>query len=105
MMLGLTNAPAIFQTMMNNIFWDLISDRVICVYIDNILIYTKDLETHQKIAKKVLWHLQKHRLCLKYNKCEFEKTQIEYLGLIIGEEIVEMDPVKIAGVMDWPVPT
>lgn len=68
--------------MMNNIFHDLISEGVICIYINNILMYTKDHETHWQVTEEVLWQLQEHGLYLKHEKCEFEKTQIEYLGLI-----------------------
>ena len=53
----------------------------------------------------MLAHLRKHKLYLKAEKCEFEKTRIEYLGLIISQNSVEMDPAKIAAVVDWPAPT
>jgi hypothetical protein len=53
----------------------------------------------------VLGRLAKHELFLRPEKCEFEKTKIEYLGLIISENHVEMDPVKVAGVAEWPEPT
>jgi hypothetical protein len=52
----------------------------------------------------VLKHLRLHRLYLCPGKCEFERTRIEYLGLIVSQGKVEMDPIKAAGVMDWPVP-
>jgi hypothetical protein len=47
----------------------------------------------------------KHKLCLRLEKCKFEKTEIEYLSVIISDNKVEMDPVKIAGVVDWPMPS
>jgi hypothetical protein len=84
MMFGLTNSPATFQTMMNDIFQDLVSEGVVCVYLDDILIFTKDLDEHQKVVRKVLDRLQEYRLFLRPQKCEFEKTRIEYLGLIIS---------------------
>jgi hypothetical protein len=62
MLYGLTNSPATFQTMMNDIFKDLISHRVICVYIDNILIFMKDLAEHCKIIWEVLDVLCKHKI-------------------------------------------
>jgi hypothetical protein len=104
MMFGLTNSPATFQTMMNDIFQDLISEGVVCVYLDDILIFTKDLDEHRKVVRKVLDQLREHKLFLRPEKCEFEKTKIEYLGLIISENKVEMDPVKVAGVAEWPTP-
>ena len=104
MFFGLTNSPATFQTMMNNMFTNMISEGVVVVYLDNILIFTKDLEEHCWITHRVLGRLAEHQLYLQPEKCEFEKTRIEYLGLIILENKVEMDPVKIAGVAEWPEP-
>jgi hypothetical protein len=92
----LTNSPATFQTMMNDIFSDMISEGVVVVYLDDILIFTKDLDEHCRITQWVLRRLAEHELYLRPEKCEFEKTQIEYLGLIISENRVEMDPVKVA---------
>jgi hypothetical protein len=77
---------------------------VVCVYIDNILIFGKDLEEHCQIVKEVLELLRKNKLCLCHDKCEFERTCIEYLGLIISDGKVEIDPVKVAGVAEWPKP-
>jgi Reverse transcriptase (RNA-dependent DNA polymerase) len=70
----------------------------------DILIFTKTLAGHQRILQLVLERLRLHRLYLRPEKCEFERTRIEYLGLIVSQGKVEMDPVKVAGVMDWPVP-
>jgi hypothetical protein len=105
MFFGLTNSPATFQTMMNDIFTDMISEGVVVVYLDDILIFTKDLEEHCRITHQVLGRLAEHQLYLRPEKCEFEKTRIEYLGLIISENRVEMDPVKVAGVAEWPEPS
>jgi len=104
MMFGLTNAPATFQTMMNDIFGDLIAEGKICIYLDDILIFSQNLAEHRKVTRMVMERLQKHKLFLKHEKCEFEKDQVEYLGVIISEGKVEMDPVKVAGVAEWPVP-
>jgi hypothetical protein len=105
MFFGLTNSPTTFQTMMKNIFTDMISEGVVVVYLDDILIFTKDLAEHRQITHQVLERLAAHLLYLRPEKCEFEKTRIEYLGLIISENRVEMDPVKVAGVADWPEPS
>ncbi|GLB40104.1 putative retrotransposable element tf2 155 kda protein type 1-like [Lyophyllum shimeji] len=90
--------------MMNDIFRDLIVQGVVCVYLDDILIYTKTLEEHRPITRIVLDRLREHRLFLKPEKCEFERTEIEYLGLIILHGMASMDPVKVAGVAEWPTP-
>jgi hypothetical protein len=105
MYFGLTNSPATFQTMMNEIFQDLITEGVVSVYLDDILIFTDSLEEHRRITCLVLDRMREHKLYLRPEKCEFEKTKIEYLGVIISHNKVEMDPVKIAGVADWPTPS
>ena len=79
MFFGLMNSLATFQMMMNDIFHDMIAEGVVCVYLDNILIFTKTLLEHQTITQRVLEHLREYNLCLKPEKCEFEHTQIEYL--------------------------
>jgi hypothetical protein len=105
MYFGLTNSPATFQTMMNEIFQDLINEGVVSVYLDDILIFTNSLEEHRRITCLVLDRMREHKLYLRPEKCEFEKVRIEYLGVIISHNKVEMDPVKIAGVVDWPTPS
>ena len=104
MFFGLTNSPATFQTMMNDIFHNMIAEGVVCVYLDDILIFTKTLSEHQKITQRVLECLQEYNLCFKLEKCEFKHTWIEYLGVIVSEGMVEMIPVKVAGVLEWPEP-
>jgi hypothetical protein len=105
MFFRLTNSPTTFQTMMNDIFTDMILEGVVVVYLDDILIFTKDLEEHHWITHQVLRRLAEHQLYLRPEKCEFEKTCIKYLGLIISENQVEMDPVKVAGVVEWLEPS
>jgi hypothetical protein len=105
MYFGLTNSPATFQTMMNEIFQDLITEGVVLVYLDDILIFTNSLEEHSRITRLVLDLMCKHKLYLRPEKCEFEKVRIEYLGVIISHNKVEMDPVKITGVAAWPTPS
>jgi len=104
MFFGMTNSPATFQTIMNNIFWDLIAEGIIVVYLDNILIFTKTEEEHAKAIRRVLQVLQEHKLFFCPEKCEFCKEQIEYLGLVILENKVSMDLVKVMGVREWPTP-
>jgi hypothetical protein len=100
MYFGPTNSPATFQTMMNEIFQDLITEGVVSIYLDDILIFTNSLEEHRRITCLILNHMCEHKLYLQPEKCEFEKTKIEYLGVIILHNKVEMDLVKIAGVAD-----
>jgi hypothetical protein len=105
MYFGLTNSLATFQTMMNKIFQDLITEGIVSVYLDDILIFTNSIEEHCQITHLVLDRMHEHKLYLQLEKCEFEQTRIEYLGVIISHNKVEMYPVKIAGVVDWPTPS
>ena len=81
MFFGLCNSPAKFQTMMDD---GLIMERVVVVYLDNILIFTETLEEHQRVTQRVMELLWKNNLFLKPEKCKFEKTEVEYLGVIIS---------------------
>src|SRR6266496_409782 len=104
MFFNLMNSPATFQTMIDDIFEDLILEGVVVVYLDNILIFTETLNEYQKITHHILELLEKHKLYLCPDKCKFEKTTIEYLGVIISHNSVAMDPVKITGITEWPAP-
>jgi len=75
------------------------------VYLDDILIFTETLEEHRRVTRRVMELLWKHSLFLKPKKCEFEKTEVEYLGVIISQNSIKMDPVKVAGVTEWPTPS
>ncbi|SJL10871.1 uncharacterized protein ARMOST_14266 [Armillaria ostoyae] len=90
---------------MNDIFKDLISEGKVTIYLDDILIFTKDLDEHRCIVRRVLQCLRENKLFLKAEKCEFEVLETEYLGVIISEGQVRMDPIKLAGIAEWPTPT
>ena len=104
MFFGLTNSPATFQALMNTIFADLIAKGKVAVYLDDILIFTQTLEEHRRIVNEVLQRLRKHDLYLRPEKCEFEREEIEYLGLVIRAGEVGMDPGKVKAVREWPAP-
>jgi hypothetical protein len=104
MFFGMTNSLATFQGMMNTIFADLVTAGKVAVYLDDILIFTSDLEEHCRITCKVLKHLQEHDLYLRPEKCEFKKTEVEYLSLIISEGRIRMDPAKVKAVKEWADP-
>jgi len=105
MFFGLCNSPATFQAMMDDIFGDMINDCIIIVYMDDIFIFAPDEVTLTENTKKVLQRLKDNDLFLKPAKCEFNKTKVEYLGMIIEEGKVSMDPGKLKGIRDWPAPT
>src|ERR1043165_3347085 len=101
MFFRLTNSPATFQTLMNTVFGDLILAGKVAVYLDDILIFSDNLEEHRKVTKEVLRRLQEYDLYLRPEKCEFEKEEIEYLGLVIWYGKVEMDKAKVKVVEEW----
>ncbi len=105
MFFRLTNSPATFQWMMNDIFKDPIASGSVTVYLDDILIMSKTKEDNHQITHKVLEVLQKNKLFLIAEKCKFETLETEHLGVIISEGSIRMDPVKIQGIAEWPVPT
>jgi len=104
MFFGMTNSLATFQTIMNDIFQNLIVEGIMVVYLDNILIFTKTKEEHKQAVRQVLQVLKENKLFLCPEKCEFCKQRIKYLGLVISENKVSMDLVKVAGVREWPTP-
>ena len=104
MLFGLTNSPTTFQALMNTIFADLVAQGKVAVYLDNILIYSHMTAEHHDITHEVLRRLTDHNLYLCPKKCEFECTEVKYLGLVIRQGKVTMDPVKVQAVTDWPAP-
>ena len=104
MFFGMTNSLATFQTMMTEVFRTIIAKGIVIVYLDNILIFTKMEEEHERAVQRVLETLAEHKLFLCPEKCEFHWRQIEYLKLVISENKVAMNPVKVTGVCDWSTP-
>ena len=104
MFFGMCNSPATFQSMMDEIFADMIDGGIVIIYMDDIFIFAPDETTLTENTKKVLTRLQENDLFLKPTKCEFNKTKVEYLGLVIEEGKISMDPGKLKGIQDWPVP-
>src|SRR5713101_5062912 len=104
MFFGLTNSPATFQAMMNEVFRDLIDTGKIFIYMDDILIATATMEEHHHLVNLILKRLHDNDLFLKPEKCDFEQSEIEYLRLHLCPGHVAMDPVKLAGIADWPAP-
>ena len=105
MFFGMCNFPAMFQSMMDKIFVTMIKEKLVIIYMDDILIFAKTKEELKQIMKLVFKKFRENNLFLKARKCEFEKTKIEYLGMIIEEGQISMDPIKLAGIWEWPAPT
>ena len=79
-------------------------DVCVIVYLDDILIYSEDMESHQKHVQEVLCQLQLHKLFAKPEKCEFHSDSVEYLGYHLSPEGLTMSPDKITTIADWPQP-
>jgi len=88
--------------MMNDIFQNLIAEDIVVIYLDDILIFTKTEEEHMQAVRQVLQVLKENKLFLRLEKCKFYKQQIKYLGLVISENEVSIDLVKVTGVREWP---
>src|SRR5882672_528364 len=105
MFFSLTNSPATFQAMMNAIFKEEIEEGWLTVYMDDMLIATpNDPALHQECVHCILDKLEKHDLYLKPEKCAFAQRRIEFLGVVLENNTIQMDPTKVKGVADWPPP-
>ncbi|KAK3519889.1 hypothetical protein QTP70_006639 [Hemibagrus guttatus] len=101
---GLTSAPAVFQSLVNEIFRDLLNQFVIA-YIDDILIYSATLKDHVHHVRMVLTRLLQNQLYVKLEKCKFHRMTLTFLGYVLSPVVVEMDQSKVQAVTNWPVPT
>jgi Reverse transcriptase (RNA-dependent DNA polymerase)/Retroviral aspartyl protease len=104
MFFRLKNSPPTFQQMMNHIFQYEIREGWLLIYMDDLLIFSKSLDEHQARTKRVLDLFRENNLFLKPTKCTFDTKWVEYLGIIVEEGQVRMDPVKTNAISDWPVP-
>jgi hypothetical protein len=100
MSFGLTNAPAYFMYLMNKVFMEYL-DKYMVVFIDDILIYSKDEEEHEKHLHLVLHKLRDHQLYAKMSKCEFWLKEVLFLGHVLSEGGISIDPSKIEDVFSW----
>ena len=100
---GLTNAPAVFQALINDVLRDML-DRFVFVYLDDILIFSKNPSEHVQHVRQVLTRLLKNNLFVKAEKCEFHVSKVAFLGYVVSEGRLLMDPKKVEAVRDWPVP-
>jgi hypothetical protein len=104
MSFGLTNAPAYFMFLMNIIFMPEL-DKFMVVFIDDILVYSENEKDHEEHLRIVLTRLRDHKLYAKFSKCEFWLKKVPFLGHILSENGVSVDPSKVQEVMDWKAPT
>jgi len=102
--MGLTNAPATFMHLMNQIFRTYL-DKFVIVFLDDVLIYSRTLADHRKHVRQVLDILRQHQLYCKESKCEFFRDHVEFLGHRVDREGMHMMEDKVRAIRDWPTPT
>jgi hypothetical protein len=101
---GLTNAPAHFTYLMNTVFMPEL-DKFMVVFIDDILIYSKNEEEHAQHLRIVLTRLREHQLYAKFSKCAFWLEEIQFLGNVLFAKGITVDPSKVKDILEWKPPT
>lgn len=104
MQFGLTNAPAVFQRMMNSVLAALLG-KCCLIYLDDIVVYSRDEESHHAHVKQVLQKLQEHGLAIKESKCHFGLAEVKLLGYVVCAEGLKADPDKVSAITDMAAPT
>ncbi len=100
---GLMTAPGTFQRMMNHIFFDLL-DKGVVIYLDDVLIYSRDVASHRVLLDKVFALLAKHKLFLKDSKCHLYLERVPFLGHVVDASGVSVEQGKVDSVKSWPAP-
>ena len=104
MFFGLTNSPATFQTIMNELLRDLINTGKVAVFIDDIRVGTEDEEGYNELVAEVVKRLEENDLYVKSEKYKWKVREVGFLGVAIGLEGIKMEEEKVKGVLDWPTP-
>jgi len=99
MFFGMTNSPATFQAMMNEILRDMINEEKVTAFVDNVLVRTETEEGHDEIVEEVLKRLEKNDLYVKPEKCVWKTRKVPFLGVVMGEGRVEMEEEKVESVL------
>nr|GFB42865.1 putative reverse transcriptase domain-containing protein [Tanacetum cinerariifolium] len=100
---GLTNAPVVFMDLMNRVCRPVL-DKFVIMFIDDILIYSKNKEEHEEHLRIILELLQKEKLYAKFSKCEFWLDYVKFLGHVINSQGVHVDPAKVEAIKSWTAP-
>jgi len=104
MFFGLTNSPATFQAMMNELLRDLINTGKVATFIDNVIVGTETEEGHDELVVEVIRRLEENDLYVKPEKCKWKVREVGFLGVIIGPNGIKMEEEKVKGVVEWPTP-
>jgi len=104
MFFRMTNSPATFQAMMNEILRDLINEGKVVAFVDDVLVRTETEEGYDEIVEEILRRLEENDLYVKPEKCVWKARKIGFLGVVIGPNGIEIEEEKVEGVLSWPVP-
>jgi len=104
MFFGMTNSPATFQAMMNEILRDMINEGKVAAFVNNVLVETETEEGHDEIIEEVLKRLEENDLYIKPEKYVWKVQKIGFLGVVIGPDRIEMEKEKVDGILSWPEP-
>jgi len=101
MFFGLTNSPATFQAMMNELLRDLINTGKVVAFIDDVIIRTESDEGHDELVAEVIKRLEENDLYVKPEKCKWKVREVGFLGMVIGADGIKMEKEKVKGILDW----
>ena len=104
MFFGLTNLPAIFQAMINELLIDLVNTEKVAVFIDNIMVGTEEEEGYNELVEEVIRRLAENNLYVKLEKCKWKMKEVKFLGVVIELEEIKMEEDNVKGVLDWLIP-
>jgi len=102
MFFGLTNSPAMFQAMMNELLRDLINTGKVAVFIDDVIVGTETEEGYDELVAEVVKRLEENDLYVKQEKCKWKVREVEFLGVVIGPKGIKMEKEKVKEVLEWP---
>jgi len=105
MFFSLTNSPATFQAMMNELLRDLINTGKVAAFIDDVIVRTESEEGHNELVEEVIKRLEENNLYVKPEKCKWKVREVGFPGMVIGPEGIKMEEEKVKGVLEWLTPT
>ena len=104
MFFGLTNSPAMFQAMMNELLRDLINTGKVAAFIDDVIIRMETEEEYEELVAEVIKRLEENDLYIKLEKCRWKVREVGFLGVVIEPEGIKMEEEKVKGVLEWLIP-
>jgi len=104
MFFGMTNSPATFQVMINEILRNLINEGKVAAFVDDVLLGTETEKGHDKIVEEILKRLEENNLYVKPEKCVWKARKTGFLGVVIGPNGIEMEKEKVDSILSWPQP-